>query len=234
MEPLESTSAVNLTKAFLEGTCLIKITAFFSISMIYWRQVEEVTFLSNSSFRTSEHCKDTTGPGCKTSWGMTLLKARVSSQTHSFQNECCSCLTYLSFVKDHKAEVWEGRSNFQLSLGTRRFGFCGAALGSDEKEWVDPSFFRKVGLMWLISLNLSKQKAAIKQLLFIKGVISYQDIGDCLKLVTEALRYGDIKPWVWKDVSVKFSSLGKDWVLLCVKFCFALLPPDPQRQQQLP
>lgn len=30
----------------------------------------------------------------------------------------------------------------------------------------------------------------------ILGVTSYQDIGDCLKLVIDALRYGDIKPWV--------------------------------------
>lgn len=31
---------------------------------------------------------------------------------------------------------------------------------------------------------------------FLTGVTSYQDIGDCLKLVIEALKYGDIKPWV--------------------------------------
>lgn len=35
---------------------------------------------------------------------------------------------------------------------------------------------------------------------FVIGVTSYQDIGDCLKLVIEALRYGDIKPWVWRGV----------------------------------
>lgn len=37
----------------------------------------------------------------------------------------------------------------------------------------------------------------------ILGVTSYQDIGDCLKLVIDALRYGDIKPWVWKYSPVK-------------------------------
>ncbi|XP_036964070.1 protein zwilch homolog isoform X3 [Acanthopagrus latus] len=40
-----------------------------------------------------------------------------------------------------------------------------------------------------------------------KSVISYQDIGDCLKLVTEALRYGDIKPWIHRDSSSSLSKL---------------------------
>lgn len=35
------------------------------------------------------------------------------------------------------------------------------------------------------------------------GVTSYQDIGDCLKLVIDALRYGDIKPWVISNVALK-------------------------------
>ncbi|XP_075945287.1 protein zwilch homolog isoform X1 [Anarhichas minor] len=39
------------------------------------------------------------------------------------------------------------------------------------------------------------------------SVTSYQDIGDCLKLVTEALRYGDIKPWIHRDSSSSLSKL---------------------------
>uniref|UniRef100_A0A3P8U2J0 Protein zwilch n=1 Tax=Amphiprion percula TaxID=161767 RepID=A0A3P8U2J0_AMPPE len=40
-----------------------------------------------------------------------------------------------------------------------------------------------------------------------RKVTSYQDIGDCLKLVTEALRYGDIKPWIHRDSSSSLSKL---------------------------
>lgn len=40
-----------------------------------------------------------------------------------------------------------------------------------------------------------------------KSVTSYQDIGDCLKLVIEALRYGDIKPWIHRDSSSSLSKL---------------------------
>ncbi|XP_059191479.1 protein zwilch homolog [Centropristis striata] len=40
-----------------------------------------------------------------------------------------------------------------------------------------------------------------------KSVTSFQDIGDCLKLVTEALRYGDIKPWIHRDSSSSLSKL---------------------------
>ncbi|XP_068595781.1 protein zwilch homolog [Brachionichthys hirsutus] len=40
-----------------------------------------------------------------------------------------------------------------------------------------------------------------------KSVTSYQELGDCLKLVTEALRYGDIKPWIHRDSSSSLSKL---------------------------
>ncbi|KAM9855052.1 protein zwilch homolog [Aulostomus maculatus] len=40
-----------------------------------------------------------------------------------------------------------------------------------------------------------------------RSVKSYQDIGDCLKLVIEALRYGDIKPWIHRDSSSSLSKL---------------------------
>ncbi|XP_078113192.1 protein zwilch homolog [Sander vitreus] len=40
-----------------------------------------------------------------------------------------------------------------------------------------------------------------------KSVTSYQDIRDCLKMVTEALRYGDIKPWIHRDSSSSLSKL---------------------------
>ncbi|XP_034735344.1 protein zwilch homolog [Etheostoma cragini] len=40
-----------------------------------------------------------------------------------------------------------------------------------------------------------------------RSVTSYQDIGDCLKLVTEALRYGDIKPWIHRDSNSSLSKL---------------------------
>ncbi|XP_020486981.2 protein zwilch homolog [Labrus bergylta] len=40
-----------------------------------------------------------------------------------------------------------------------------------------------------------------------KSVTSYQDIGDCLKLVIEALKYHDIKPWIHRDSSSSLSKL---------------------------
>ncbi|KAK2842327.1 hypothetical protein Q5P01_012527 [Channa striata] len=40
-----------------------------------------------------------------------------------------------------------------------------------------------------------------------KSVTSYQDIGDCLKLVIDALRYGDLKPWIHRDSNSSLSKL---------------------------
>ncbi|KAF7224365.1 protein zwilch homolog [Nothobranchius furzeri] len=40
-----------------------------------------------------------------------------------------------------------------------------------------------------------------------KSVTSYQDVRDSLKLVIEALRYGDIKPWIHRDSSSSLSKL---------------------------
>ncbi|XP_036399854.1 protein zwilch homolog [Megalops cyprinoides] len=40
-----------------------------------------------------------------------------------------------------------------------------------------------------------------------RSVSSYQDIVDSLKLVVQALRYGDIKPWIHKDSSSSLSRL---------------------------
>uniref|UniRef100_A0A672FBF9 Protein zwilch n=1 Tax=Salarias fasciatus TaxID=181472 RepID=A0A672FBF9_SALFA len=40
-----------------------------------------------------------------------------------------------------------------------------------------------------------------------KSVTSCQDIADCLKLVIEALRYSDIKPWIHRDSSSSLSKL---------------------------
>ncbi|XP_034541993.1 protein zwilch homolog isoform X2 [Notolabrus celidotus] len=40
-----------------------------------------------------------------------------------------------------------------------------------------------------------------------KSVTSYQDIADCLKLVIEALRYGDVKPWIHRDSNSSLSKL---------------------------
>ncbi|KAM3869945.1 protein zwilch homolog [Diretmus argenteus] len=40
-----------------------------------------------------------------------------------------------------------------------------------------------------------------------KSVTSYQDIADCLKLVIDALRYGDLKPWIHRDSSSSLSKL---------------------------
>ncbi|XP_041705914.1 protein zwilch homolog isoform X1 [Coregonus clupeaformis] len=39
------------------------------------------------------------------------------------------------------------------------------------------------------------------------SVTSYQDIGDCLKLVIKALQYGDIKPWIHRDSGSSLSRL---------------------------
>ncbi|CAM9160191.1 unnamed protein product [Lampetra planeri] len=40
-----------------------------------------------------------------------------------------------------------------------------------------------------------------------KSVTSYQDIGNCLKLVVKALQFGDIKPWIHRDSSSTLSKL---------------------------
>lgn len=40
-----------------------------------------------------------------------------------------------------------------------------------------------------------------------KSVTSYQDISDCLKLVIDALRYGNIKPWIHRDSNSSLSKL---------------------------
>lgn len=40
-----------------------------------------------------------------------------------------------------------------------------------------------------------------------KSVTSYQDIGDCLKLVIDALRFGHVKPWIHRDSSSSLSKL---------------------------
>ncbi|KAM6960621.1 protein zwilch homolog [Aplochiton taeniatus] len=40
-----------------------------------------------------------------------------------------------------------------------------------------------------------------------KSVTSYQDIGDCLKIVIDALKYGDIKPWIHRDSNSSLSKL---------------------------
>ncbi|XP_038843226.1 protein zwilch homolog [Salvelinus namaycush] len=39
------------------------------------------------------------------------------------------------------------------------------------------------------------------------SVTSYQDVGDCLKMVIKALQYGDIKPWIHRDSSSSLSKL---------------------------
>uniref|UniRef100_A0A8K9Y6T2 Protein zwilch n=1 Tax=Oncorhynchus mykiss TaxID=8022 RepID=A0A8K9Y6T2_ONCMY len=41
----------------------------------------------------------------------------------------------------------------------------------------------------------------------LKCVTSYQDVGDCLKMVIKALQYGDIKPWIHRDSSSSLSKL---------------------------
>lgn len=40
-----------------------------------------------------------------------------------------------------------------------------------------------------------------------KSVTSYQDIGDCLKLIIDALKYGRIKPWIHGDSNSSLSKL---------------------------
>ncbi|XP_068168139.1 protein zwilch homolog [Antennarius striatus] len=43
--------------------------------------------------------------------------------------------------------------------------------------------------------------------LMTKSVTSHQDIRDCLKMVIDALRYGDITPWIHRDSSSSLSKL---------------------------
>uniref|UniRef100_H3CSN0 Protein zwilch n=2 Tax=Tetraodon nigroviridis TaxID=99883 RepID=H3CSN0_TETNG len=50
-----------------------------------------------------------------------------------------------------------------------------------------------------------------------KSVTSYQDIGNCLKLVIDALRFGDIKPWLMAAL---------------LPHALVAFVPDSQRQQQ--
>lgn len=64
--------------------------------------VKKIAFFFCSSFRASEHCKDTAGPGCKTSRGMIVLKSRDFSQIHSFQNNVVAMLRLLLSLKTTK------------------------------------------------------------------------------------------------------------------------------------
>lgn len=67
-----------------------------------------------------------------------------------------------------------------------------------EQLWVLMRKSKSVSLLWTSS-HLSVSAFPDKMcffLFFIVGVTSYQDIGDCLKLVIDALRFGDVKPWV--------------------------------------
>lgn len=52
-------------------------------------------------------------------------------------------LTFFCLTSNFCTKVWDGSFHLQIPAWTRRFGFCGAALGSDEKEWVS---FWKQGL----------------------------------------------------------------------------------------
>lgn len=61
--------------------------------------------------------------------------AKISSHNFAF---------FKLFLPPHPpldcTEVWDRSFHFQIPVWTRRFGFCGTAVGSDEKEWVG---FRK-------------------------------------------------------------------------------------------
>uniref|UniRef100_A0A671VQ32 Protein zwilch n=1 Tax=Sparus aurata TaxID=8175 RepID=A0A671VQ32_SPAAU len=92
-------------------------------------------------------------------------------------------------------------------------------LRTGETEWMEP--LESASAVNLTKLKSEKDDPIFNSLLergdldFVeqlwvrmrKSVISYQDIGDCLKLVTEALRYGDIKPWIHRDSSSSLSKL---------------------------
>lgn len=71
-----------------------------------------------------------------------------------------------------------------------------------EQLWVLMRKSKSVPLLWTSSyLSVSEfpNKMSFLYVIVIVGVTSYQDVGDCLKLVIDALRFGDIKPWVLKD-----------------------------------
>lgn len=62
--------------------------------------------------------------------------------------------------------------------------------------WEGVSLFLKTGFNWSTSwIRSSCNWPAV--MVSIAGVTCYQDIADCLKMVVESLRFGDIKPWVW-------------------------------------
>uniref|UniRef100_A0A3Q3VR57 Protein zwilch n=1 Tax=Mola mola TaxID=94237 RepID=A0A3Q3VR57_MOLML len=95
-------------------------------------------------------------------------------------------------------------------------------LRTGETEWMGPlESTSAVNLTKTTKLNSETDTPIFKSLLergdldFVeqlwvrmrKSVTSYQDIGDCLKLVTDAFRYGDIKPWIHRDSSSSLSKL---------------------------
>lgn len=135
MEPLESTSAVNLTKGYLEG--IFWISAAFTRFNTNQQLILSLSLSSFFFFQSSKTPQRHYRIRLKKKLRYDILKARAFSHLHSFETTCCcKFLASPSFFKVNKAEAWNRHSHFQLFLGTRRFGFCRAVVGSNEKEWV--------------------------------------------------------------------------------------------------
>lgn len=88
-------------------------------SLLYWMHIhyDLMKTVSNKDYivffsclRASEHNNDTRGPGCQTSKGM--FNAVDISQFQSFQNEFDNYHASSKFLKDNKAELWDGHSHF--------------------------------------------------------------------------------------------------------------------------
>lgn len=99
MEPLDSTSPVDLTKAFLEGLHLID---FIFVRLMLVCSAKNIFF---GYVRGPEHYQDITGAGFQTSGSMLMLNTRyflnvrfIALKVHviTFQHS--------NLLKDHKAK----------------------------------------------------------------------------------------------------------------------------------
>uniref|UniRef100_A0A8C6T1V4 Protein zwilch n=1 Tax=Neogobius melanostomus TaxID=47308 RepID=A0A8C6T1V4_9GOBI len=79
-------------------------------------------------------------------------------------------------------------------------------LRTEEINWLEP--VETTSAVNLTKAYLEGDWLYFSSLLIVfEGVTSYQDIGDSLKLVIDAFRYGSIKPWIHRDSNSSLSKL---------------------------
>lgn len=100
-------------------------------------------------------------------------------------------LLFLLFIFFKRSQSWSLRQKppFSTLSWKEEIWILWSSFGFGWEKVSQATPFRKPGFVWFSITNW-------QQRLSITGVTSYQDIGDCMKLVIDALRYGDIKPWV--------------------------------------